>query len=106
MRRPGKTFRGVLLLGKAGLPQPSPTVSQPHPESSPQANLCGPPRSSRRTVLHTHRENQVASIDWTPHSSHSPSKVKADTSLLVRTKQKVSQDLASQGQLTGRCAGP
>jgi hypothetical protein len=56
-------------------------------------------------MLHTQRENQVASIDRTPHSSHSPRKVKADPSLLVRTKQKVSQDLAPRGQLTGRGAG-
>ena len=57
-------------------------------------------------MLHTDRENQIATIDGTPHGSHSPRKVKADTSLLVRTQQKVSQDLAPHGQLTGRGAGP
>lgn len=56
-------------------------------------------------MLHTDRQNQVASIDWTPDSSHSPREVKADSSLLVRTEQKVSQDLAPHGELIGRGAG-
>lgn len=56
-------------------------------------------------MLHTDGENQVASIDRASYSSHSPRKVKADTSPLIGAEQKVSQDLTPESQLTGRSAG-